>query len=98
MCHHELLHLPASENEINVELEAKNMGNPNSGSCLPQLMKIPTESGSGVNILWDGGSTLSLITFQKAKELGLSGKSVRLAVTKVGGETAELNPTNMSLG
>ena len=36
-------------------------------------------------VLWDGGSTLSFITFKKAKELGLNGKPVNLEVTTIGG-------------
>ena len=36
--------------------------------------------------LWDGGSTLSLITFKFAKSLGLKGKPVKLEIIIVGGE------------
>ena len=52
-------------------------------------MKISTNDDQYVNVLWDGGSTLSLITFRKAKELQLDGKQVDLAVTKVGGKTEQ---------
>ena len=47
-------------------------------------------SGS-VNVLWDGGSTVSLITFSKAKELGLKGKQVHLSIVKVGGNKEEIS-------
>jgi hypothetical protein len=36
--------------------------------------------------LWDGGSTLSLITFKFAKSLDLKGKPVKLEIIIVGGE------------
>ena len=35
-------------------------------------------------MLWDGGSTLSLITFSKARSLQLRGKSVKLVLSGVG--------------
>ena len=41
--------------------------------------------------LWDGGSTLSFITIQKAKEMNLQGTSVRLELIKVGGVKERLN-------
>ena len=44
-------------------------------------MQIP------INVLWDGGSTLSFITFELAKRLKLSGQKVKLEIVKVGGET-----------
>lgn len=37
-----------------------------------------------INVLWDGGSNVSPITHQKAKELGLKGRDVHLTLTKVG--------------
>ena len=37
--------------------------------------------------MWDGGSTLSFITFRKAKELQLRGKPVTLRMVVVGAET-----------
>lgn len=68
------------------------------GACLLQLMKIETTTHQYVNTLWDGGSTLSLITFKKANELQLKGKEVKLAVTKVGGETEEIASCKYELG
>ena len=67
------------------------------GACLLQLMNVETANNGHVNVLWDGGSTLSLITFQKAKELQLEGKDVKLAVTKVGGETEEIASSKIEL-
>lgn len=37
-----------------------------------------------INVLWDSGSNVSLITHRKAKELGLKGQEVYITVTKVG--------------
>ena len=34
-------------------------------------------------MLWDGGSQLSLITFETAKRLGLKGKPVKLGLSGV---------------
>ena len=39
---------------------------------------------SSLNVLWDCGSDVSLITHNKAKELGLLGKDVNISITKVG--------------
>ena len=49
-------------------------------------MRIPTGSihPDTVNVMWDCGATLSLITFKVAKKLGLKGKKVNLSIVKVG--------------
>ena len=75
--------------EIRIEAEAHRMENRKSGSCLLQLIKIHADNDNYT--LLDGGATLSLITFHKADELGLQGKNVRLAITKVGGETERID-------
>lgn len=67
------------------------------GTCLLQLMNVKTINDGNANILWDGGATLSLITFKKAKQLQLKGKDVKLAVTKVGGETEEIMSSKYEL-
>ena len=41
---------------------------------------------SPINVLWDGGSTRSFITFELAKRLKLSGQKIKLEIVKVGGE------------
>ena len=38
-------------------------------------------------MLWDGGSTLTFITFNKAKSMNLTGKPVKLGMEVVGGKT-----------
>ncbi|XP_068236892.1 uncharacterized protein [Palaemon carinicauda] len=40
-----------------------------------------------INVLWDSGSNVSLITHQKAQELGLNGRDVQITITKVGNKT-----------
>ena len=40
--------------------------------------------------MWDGGSTLTFITFQKAKQLKLKGKPVALKITVVGGDAKSI--------
>ena len=64
------------------------------GTCLLQLMKIKATAMKkilDVNVLFDGGATLSLITFKKAEELGLEGKPVKLSEVKVGGTVEEID-------
>ena len=66
-------------------------------SCLLQLMKVRTSDGENVNVLWDGGATLSLITFKKAADLGLHGEEIKLSVTKVGGISENINSNRYNL-
>ncbi|XP_068209204.1 uncharacterized protein [Palaemon carinicauda] len=40
-----------------------------------------------INVLWDSGSNVSLITHQKVKELELNGRGVQITITKVGNKT-----------
>ena len=63
-----------------------------SESCLLQLMRVnsATSPSIGLNVLWDGEATISLITFSKAREMGVVGDPVKMAVIKVGGEKQEL--------
>ena len=62
------------------------------GACLLQLMSIrPTcENMKPLTVFFDGGATISLITFSKAAMLGLQGTEVTLTVTKVGGSHEKL--------
>ena len=55
-----------------------------------QVGKEPSR-GENLNVLWDGSSTLSLITFQKAKKLQLLGQKVRLQIFNIGGEIKEFD-------
>ena len=42
-------------------------------TCLLQLMKIESDSTLSVNVLWEGGATVSLTTFDMANQLQLKG-------------------------
>ena len=37
-----------------------------------------------INVLWDSGSNVSLITHQKSRKLGLKGRDVQITITKIG--------------
>ena len=60
-------------------------------------MNVKTINGGNANVLWDGGATLSLITFKKAKQLKLNGQDIKLAVTKGGGKTKEIMSSKYEL-
>jgi len=79
--HHPTLH------EVFVEGEASNQQHLGIRDCILQIMTIPAagEVNTKLNVLWDGGSTLSMITLNKARELKLTGKRVQLTIVKVGG-------------
>ena len=61
-----------------------------SSNCLLQIMKIYSVHGN-LSVLWDSGASISLFTFRKAKELRLTGKSVLLSITKVGGQVERIS-------
>lgn len=65
-----------------------------------QKLKGVKEGGkcSTLNTLWDGGSTLSFITFRKAKEMKLTGHKVQLQIVKVGGTVEELESYRYNIG
>ena len=50
-----------------------------------------------LNTLWDGGSTLSFITFRQAKRMNLSGQRLNLQIVKVGGAIEELESCRYDL-
>ncbi len=50
-----------------------------SRTCLLQVMKVKSAvNASSLNVLWDGGATISLITFAKARELSLDGEEIHV--------------------
>lgn len=53
-------------------------------------MNVKACDGDTLNVLWDGGATISFITFHKVKELNLDGEDVRLSNVKVGGLKKEM--------
>ena len=60
--------------------------------CLLQLMKIKAGNPNlSVNVLWDSGATISMITFKKAKQLGISGSPAQISIVKVGGKKETIN-------
>lgn len=62
-----------------------------SGTCLLQVMKVRSSfPHAPLNVLWDGGATISLITFAKANELSLVGEEIQLSIVKVGGVKEEM--------
>ena len=63
--------------------------------CLLPLMNILSEHQVPVNLLWDGGATLSLIAFRKAKELQLEGRYCKLIT--VGGEIRMIDSFSFKL-
>ena len=79
---------------INFHTTTSAMSNKDYHSCtrLLQLMKIKsgTKNFKSLNVLWDRGATLNLITFEKARELELRGKEIKISVVKVGGQKEEI--------
>ena len=61
--------------------------------CLLQIMTVTAKVDDeqlkmqSMNALWDGGSTISLITFSSAEKIKLKGEAVTLNVVMVGGQT-----------
>lgn len=62
-------------------------------NCLLQLMKVRsgTSLRISLNILWDGGATISMITFSKATDKSLVGEPIKISVIKVGGQKQEMS-------
>ena len=71
---HHLSLLSAHIQGINFHTTTSAMSNKDdrSSTCLLQLMTIKSgiKNFRSLNILWDGEATLSLITFEKERELG----------------------------
>ena len=89
--HHQSLHeadkagIEFQGNRVMTARIREKEGGSEIGGCLLQLMNIPSSEGS-LNVLWDSGATVSLITYQKAAELKLEGKPLDMTVVKVGGK------------
>ena len=68
---------------------------------LLQLQKLKRSKSRGnwtsLNTLWDGGSTLSFITFRQAEQMNLSGRKVNLQIVKVGRAIEELESCRYDL-
>ena len=92
--HHPTLHqinlveaLPEEEIQQN-HLNDEERSSSTKRCCLLQLMQIPAGASpkSQVNVMWDSGATVSMITFKKARHLGLNGSKARISIVKVGGQ------------
>ena len=92
MFHHRTLHEADVIDNSNAHTSQNSTSGSNQtvaqvGLCLIQLMEIQSslEDRRTVNVFWDSGAAISLITFEAAKRLGLRGKEKRVTVIKVGG-------------
>ena len=94
MLHHLSLH-SAHIQGINFHTTTSAMSNKDdrSSTCLLQLITIKsgTKIFKSLNVLWDGGTTFSLITSEKAREFELRGKEIKISVAKVGGQKEEIH-------
>ena len=56
--------------------------------CLLQIMQVKSgNSGETImNVFWDSGSKVTMITFKKAKQLGLKGEKMKINIIKVGAD------------
>ena len=92
--HHRLLH----ERQEGINHHNKSG---ESDNVLLQLQTLRASNGSwrttSINVLWDTGSTVSFITFDKAKEMKLIGNPVKLTIVKVGGDVEEVNSFKYTL-
>lgn len=75
--HHSLLHSDQREGTLH---------NAISGKACTALLNISViySRDQPLNVLWDSGSDVSLITHKMAKKLGLKGKDINLSMIKVG--------------
>ena len=94
MPHHQMLH-EAHATGISFHSEkVLSMAENRDPDILLQLQILKTKKRGGnwtsLNTLWDGGSTLSFITFRQAKRLNLTGRRVNLQIVKVGGTVEKL--------
>ena len=91
MYHHPLLHgAEVTATVYTVNSTSNGSNNVSSTTCLLPVMKVNSISGI-LSVLWDSGASISLITFEKARELKLKGKRVELSVAKVGGQIEKMS-------
>jgi hypothetical protein len=84
--HHPTLHEDRLSREGRVKAQFQSPGH--ATPCLLQLMRVTAGKKiiDDMNVMWDSGATVCLITFKKARELGLVGEKVAITIVKVGGE------------
>ena len=92
--HHWMLHEAHASGISFHGKEVLSLGKGGDAEVLLQIQKLKRGKEGGMwsmlNTLWDGGSTLSFITFRQAKKLKLTGRKVNLQIVKVGGTVEEL--------
>ena len=84
--HHESLHEAHVLGLINVNHALQEDTHKISNNCLLQMMKIESATSLSMNVLWDSGSTLSLITFKKAAHLNIEGRKCKLTILELVGK------------
>ena len=87
--HNRLLHVDGAAYHANESSDSSA-----SNAILPtQKVGLADHFGTKriASALWDGGSTLTFITFDKAKSLQLHGKDVKLALVSIGGKSTEID-------
>lgn len=100
MPHHQLLHEAHASGISFHGTRKRDQRNSQDANILLQLQKVRAGRRgrfTQLNVLWDGGSTLSFITFQQAKKLKLLGSRVRLEIVKVGGIVEEIESFRYNL-
>ena len=82
--HHASLHVPQGLANLAMSLECSD-----APVCMLPVMKVKSIDRE-LNVLWDTGASICLVTFEMAKLLKLKGRKVELSVIKVGGETERI--------
>ena len=90
--HHKSLHSAHLEG-LAFHVESVNSVDP----CILLLMRIHPTKEKALNVMWDSASTISLITFKKAKELSLVGCTVDLTITTAGGNSKKFKSCKYDL-
>ena len=91
--HHPTLHEERSTLTNENVMKQKHVSEPQTDStkkatCMLQLMRIHAgrNNVAPLNVMWDSGAQVTMITFRKAKELDLSGVRSNITIVKIGGE------------
>ena len=96
MKHHQLLH-DAHVEGIAFHANQKKK----EGKKLLQIQEIKSKGENGksidLNVMWDNGSTLCFITFQKANAMRLRGNDVNLHLSTVGAQTENIKSKRYKL-
>ena len=90
--HHPSVHIDKEAHEDSHHLLTSVNNLSGSKSCILPIMKVNGGKNlqQNINIMWDSGSTISMITFKKAKEMQLTGVKAQLSIVKVGGKKDDI--------